>query len=121
MGSICIGFLGAHTKDGYAERRIDGKVTLLHRWTWEQAHGPIPKGMVIMHTCDNPGCIRLDHLRLGTQAENLADMAAKGRARNAPMLRDHCKHGHPYTPENTYHPPKRPTHRHCRACQRGGQ
>jgi DNA invertase Pin-like site-specific DNA recombinase len=52
---------------------------LIHRWVWEQINGPIPKGMVIMHTCDNPPCFLYDHLRLGTQAENMADMRAKGR------------------------------------------
>jgi hypothetical protein len=35
---------------------------------------------VVMHACDNPRCFRLDHLRLGTQADNMADMRVKGRA-----------------------------------------
>ena len=50
------------------------------RWVWEQVNGPIPDGMVIMHTCDNPPCFLLDHLRLGTKAENSADMRDKGRS-----------------------------------------
>lgn len=40
----------------------------------------IPKGRVIMHTCDNRACINPDHLVMGTQSENLADMRAKGRS-----------------------------------------
>jgi HNH endonuclease len=47
---------------------------------WEQVNGPIPEGMVVMHLCDNPPCYRYDHLRLGTNADNMADMVAKGRA-----------------------------------------
>ncbi len=49
------------------------------RWVMELLSGPIPPEMVVMHLCDNPPCIRPEHLRLGTQAENLADMRAKGR------------------------------------------
>jgi len=53
-----------------------------HRFAWEQAFGPIPDGLVVMHTCDQPLCVRPVHLRLGTQADNLRDMATKGRSRN---------------------------------------
>jgi hypothetical protein len=53
----------------------------MHRWVWEQGHGPIPAGFDVMHLCDNRPCYRLDHLRLGTRAENNADMLSKGRAR----------------------------------------
>lgn len=49
------------------------------RLQWMHHHGEIPPGHVIMHFCDNPPCINPDHLRCGTQAENLADMRAKGR------------------------------------------
>ena len=49
---------------------INSRETFAHRWTWEQANGPIPRGMVVMHICDNPPCVELSHLRLGTHAEN---------------------------------------------------
>lgn len=59
-------------------------MVLVHRLTWINTNGPIPKGMCVLHTCDNPPCVNLDHLFLGTQADNIADMVAKGRQRGAP-------------------------------------
>lgn len=45
---------------------------------WELQYGPVPAGQDVLHRCDNPPCVR--HLFLGTQADNMADMQAKGRA-----------------------------------------
>lgn len=53
-----------------------------HRYAWEMEHGPIPPGQSVLHSCDNRRCVRLDHLRLGTQRDNMADMDA--RCRRAP-------------------------------------
>ena len=50
-----------------------------HRISYETFVGPIPEGLHILHSCDNPGCINPDHLRPGTVKENMADREARGR------------------------------------------
>ena len=62
-----------------------GKNLKAHRVSWEIHNGPIPTGMVIHHTCDNPPCVNFHHLRLGTQAENLIDMRQKAHASGGSM------------------------------------
>lgn len=57
-----------------------GKQILAHRFSYQIAHGTIDEGLVIRHQCDNPKCVRPDHLIIGTQADNLADMRSRGRA-----------------------------------------
>jgi hypothetical protein len=59
-----------------------GSVWKAHRVAWTLANGPIPAGMHVLHTCDNPPCCNPGHLWLGTQADNMADMARKGRTSN---------------------------------------
>lgn len=66
---------------GYGQQWHAGKIWRCHRLAWVLTHGPIPKGQCVCHRCDNPLCVRIDHLFLGTQRENLRDMLKKGRRR----------------------------------------
>ena len=81
----CMECVGARTPRGYVRVGIGSKTNhseqraYAHRVAWELEHGPIPCGMVVMHDCDNPPCCNVAHMRLGTQADNLADMRSKGR------------------------------------------
>ena len=54
-----------------------------HRVAWRLTFGPIPEGKNINHLCDVPPCCEPSHLWCGTQAENMLDMAAKGRGRRS--------------------------------------
>ena len=65
--------------NGYGRIQHDGRAQVAHRIAWALWVGPIPKGMCVLHKCDNPTCINPDHLFLGTQLDNIADMNKKGR------------------------------------------
>lgn len=71
-----------------SHRSGKGNSTRAHRVAWEIKHGPIPAGMEVCHKCDVPACINVDHLFLGTHAQNMADMALKGRSHKGPKLRN---------------------------------
>jgi len=77
----CEAHKGALTRFGYgtATSPATGRSGRAHRVAWEQAYGPIPSGMIILHKCDNRACVKLQHLHLGTLADNNRDRAAKGR------------------------------------------
>ena len=75
----CWEFTGYKTKDGYGMIGVFDSVVLTHRASYEVYIGPIPKGMLVCHTCDNPPCFNPDHLFLGTHKDNMKDMQSKGR------------------------------------------
>jgi hypothetical protein len=99
-------------KHGYGQIWIAGRCFLAHRVVWMQEHGHTD--LHILHACDNPRCIRLDHLRAGTPSENMRDAVARGR--HGMARKTECHRGHPFTPENTRINPDGA--RVCRICSR---
>lgn len=77
--SGCIEWTGSKNEDGYGSVGYRGAVWLAHRLVWTLRMGDIPAGMCVLHRCDNPCCININHLWLGTHSDNMADMANKGR------------------------------------------
>ncbi len=79
----CWDWVGWKNNGGYGSYPgyRDGKSMRIsaHRSSYEMHNGLIPRGMFVLHTCDNPACVRPDHLRLGTQTDNMRDCAKKGR------------------------------------------
>lgn len=65
--------------NGYGQFSLNGRAAYAHRVSYEMAKGLIPKGMQIMHSCDNRGCVNPAHLSLGTFDQNMADMTNKRR------------------------------------------
>lgn len=75
----CSLWTGPVNRGGYGVYNHLGERCLAHRAAWILTFGPIPDGMGVLHHCDNPPCVRPDHLFIGTQADNARDMNAKGR------------------------------------------
>jgi hypothetical protein len=93
---------------GYGRLRINGALILAHRLAMILAGKIIPDGYFVCHHCDSSACCNSDHLYIGTSADNMKDMAAKGRSRNSsgknnPMYgkfgKKHPAYGHKHTEE----------------------
>lgn len=78
--SGCLEWTRGRDADGYAIWRIDGRARRLSRVLWAWLHGPIPPGLVVRHTCDNPPCLEPTHLLIGTHRDNVRDRVERGRS-----------------------------------------
>lgn len=107
----CWLWIGQLDRDGYGRFRILGTSILAHRWSYEQAHGPIPPGKQLDHLCRVRRCVNPSHLEPVDPAENTR--------RGQPATKTHCINGHEFTPENTYmRTATSGGRRGCRTCNR---
>lgn len=112
----CWKFLGslAH-RFGYGYLRYNGKHEGAHRAAWMSWNSsPVPEGMWVLHSCDNPACCNPHHLRVGTAKDNLADAVSRKRLWMQQVT--HCPQGHEYTEENTFY--SHVNKRGCRECRK---
>lgn len=77
----CVEWKLHRNKLGYGTLKYKQKAYMAHRFHWEYKNGKIPEGLIICHKCDNPCCINIDHLFVGTYKDNSEDMKSKGRGR----------------------------------------
>lgn len=78
----CWPWLRGCNQGGYGRIRVEGRLVCCHRVAYELVLGPIPSGMKVLHSCDNPPCCNTAHHWIGTNGDNNADRAAKGRHRS---------------------------------------
>jgi len=110
----CLEWTAAKNKTGYGWFGKNHTGLLAHRVAWALSGATIPTGSSVLHRCDNPSCVEVGHMFLGTAADNVADMIEKKRHRSQKAT--HCPKGHAYSGENLY--VKRDGTRDCRACQK---
>ena len=92
-----------------------GRSLPAHKAAWEIFRGAFPKGLQADHLCLVKICVNPWHIEPVTVLENLRRGGNIEAANEARRTVTHCKHGHEFTPENTYHDPSEP-HRKCRTC-----
>lgn len=83
----CIEWQGYRMPFGHGQILLQGKkVTTAHRAAWIAKYGEIPDGLIVRHKCDNPPCINVDHLELGTHKDNMQDAVKRNRNAKGFML-----------------------------------
>lgn len=78
----CWPWIGSCDRHGYGQFKAKSRTPpkRSHRIAWELTNGPIPKGLLVLHDCDNPRCCNPSHLRLGTHRDNMDDKRERNRA-----------------------------------------
>lgn len=110
----CWTWRGTRDSNGYGLFLIQRRdVRRAHRYAWELEHGQIPDGLHACHHCDNPSCVRPEHIFIGTQFDNMRDCARKGRtfAQRFPELMPRGeRHGFALHPERRPRGERHPRH-----------
>lgn len=83
LGTCCWLWTGWRDNKGYGRMRLPGSRSgrYANRVSWQIHFGAIPSGVIVRHRCDNPSCVRPDHLELGTHQDNSDDKIVRGRGR----------------------------------------
>jgi hypothetical protein len=88
----CWTWVGGRCRGGYGQfrRKVEGKWRMYkaHRYAYEHYKGPIPKGLLVRHKCDNAWCVNPEHLELGTSKDNTQDIIK----RRGPILIRNPRH-----------------------------
>lgn len=80
MSNGCVEWQGSKVHWGYGYFRHFGIRKRAHVVAWELVNGKVPEGLLLRHKCDNPPCIKVEHLEPGTEIDNKADMVSRGRS-----------------------------------------
>lgn len=98
--------------NGYGRFRVGKNKKAAHVWAWEQANGPVPRGLVLDHLCRTPLCVRASHL------EAVSSKVNTNRGRRFQSEKEQCIRGHDFDERNTY---IFRNGRYCRACRAAAQ
>lgn len=113
----CLLWLGGTNEHGYGVLTENRKTAKAHRVAWQLAHGELQRAQCVLHKCDTPACVNIEHLFVGTLADNTADMIRKKRHFTPWKKVTHCWRGHEYTLANTL-VRRDGRGRRCRACMK---
>jgi hypothetical protein len=111
MPDGCHIWIKGKNQNGYGNIRNNGRKVIASRASYTIYNGPIPHGMVVCHSCDNPPCVNPAHLFLGSMSDNTKDSVNKKR--HSYSKKTHCPQGHEYSGDNLY---LYKTSRKCRIC-----